>query len=102
MKNILITGAKSYIGDSVRDYLMQYPDDYTVDVIDALGFEPEPEFFKSYDVVFNVAGIAHIKETKENRHLYYDVNRDLVIKILRRNCTVCTCPICRKIRLPSI
>lgn len=83
MKNILITGAKSYVGDSVRNYLMQYPNDYTVDVIDTLGLEPEPKFFESYDVVFNVAGIAHIKETKENRHLYYDINRDLVIRIAK-------------------
>ena len=41
------------------------------------------EVFAEYDVVFNVAGIAHIKETPENRHLYYDVNRDLCIKIAK-------------------
>ena len=83
MKNVLITGANSYIGESVKDYLIQYPNDYSVDVIDTFGFEPIPEFFTKYDVVFNVAGIAHIKETKDNRHLYYDVNRDLAVKIAK-------------------
>ena len=83
MKKILITGANSYIGNSVRDYLSLEPDRYTVDVIDTLGFEPVPESFSPYDVVFNVAGIAHIKETDDNRHLYFEVNRDLVIRIAK-------------------
>lgn len=83
MKRILITGANSYIGDSVRDYLMEYPDEYSVDVLDTMGFEPVPSAFEGYDVLFNVAGIAHIKETKENRSLYYKVNRDLSEKIAK-------------------
>ena len=31
MKNILITGASSYVGTNVRQYLEQYPDRYIVD-----------------------------------------------------------------------
>lgn len=83
MKNILITGAKSYIGESVRDYLLQWPDGYIVTVKDTIGWNPEPNDFMGVDVVFNVAGIAHVKETAKNRHLYYDVNRDLVVKIAK-------------------
>lgn len=81
MKKVLITGANSYIGDSVKEYLLQYPDQYDVTIRDTIGWEPKKEDFAGVDVVFNVAGIAHIKETDENRHLYYDVNRDLVVKI---------------------
>ncbi len=83
MKKILITGANSFIGDSVKEYLLQEPDKYSVDIIDTMGFEPKPEVFIGYDVVFNVAGIAHIKETPENRDLYFKVNRDLVVKIAK-------------------
>ena len=83
MKKVLITGANSYIGESVRDYLMEYPEKYEVQIIDTIGLNPEEYDFTNYDVVFNVAGIAHIKETAENRHLYYDVNRDLVVKIAK-------------------
>ena len=83
MKKVLITGANSYIGDSVKEYLLQYPDQYDVAIRDTIGWEPKKEDFFGVDVVFNVAGIAHIKETDENRHLYYDVNRDLVIKIAK-------------------
>ena len=81
MKRVLITGANSYIGDSVCDYLQQYPDQYSVDIKDTIGWTPAADDFYGYDIVFNVAGIAHIKETDENRHLYFDINRDLVIRI---------------------
>lgn len=83
MKKILITGANSYIGDSVKEYLLQEPYNYSVDIIDTIGFEPKPEDFQGYDVVFNVAGIAHIKETSENRNLYFKVNRDLAVNIAK-------------------
>ena len=83
MKKVLITGAKSYIGDSVKAYLDSCPEDYSVDIKDTMGWNPQESDFASYDTVFNVAGIAHIKETKENRHLYYDVNRDLIVRIAK-------------------
>lgn len=83
MKKILITGANSYIGNSVQTYLLKMPEKYSVDIIDTIGLNPTPNRFESYDVVFNVAGIAHLKETKQNRQLYYDVNRDLVVKIAK-------------------
>ncbi len=81
MKKVLITGANSYIGENVKEYLLKEPDNYDVQIKDTLNWIPKPEDFFGYDVVFNVAGIAHIKETKQNRNLYFDVNRDLVIKI---------------------
>lgn len=81
MKAILITGKNSYIGNAVRDYLLKEPKQYIVDVKDTVGWNPKPDDFSLYDVVFNVAGIAHIKETKGNRQNYYAINRDLVIKI---------------------
>ncbi|MBR2550268.1 MAG: NAD-dependent epimerase/dehydratase family protein [Clostridiales bacterium] len=83
MKRVLITGANSYIGESVKEYLLQSPEKYSVVIKDTIGWEPDSKDFKDFDVVFNVAGIAHIKETKDNRHLYYDINRDLVIKIAK-------------------
>ena len=60
---------------------MREPEKYEVEIKDTMGWNPQVSDFTGYDVVFNVAGIAHIKETAENRHLYYDVNPDLVIKI---------------------
>lgn len=72
---------KSYIGETVKEYLLREPEKYKVDIMEAKGLKPVPDMFKGYDVVFNVAGIAHIKETAENRHLFYEVNRDLATSL---------------------
>ena len=80
MKRILITGEGSYIGSMFTKWLEQWPGDYIVDEISVRGDEWKDADFSSYDTVFHVAGIAHRKETKENRDLYYEVNRDLAIE----------------------
>ncbi len=77
MKKILITGKNSYIGTSLENWLMREPDRYKVDTIDMKDGTWKEKDFSQYDVVFHVAGIAHIKETSENQDLYYKVNRDL-------------------------
>lgn len=77
MKRILITGQDSYIGISVENWLMREPDKYSVHTIDMRDGSWKNHDFSQYDVVFHVAGIAHVKETDENRALYYSVNRDL-------------------------
>jgi len=79
MKKILITGAGSYIGVSFENYLKQF-DGYSVNVVDMQSDDWESKSFEGYSAVFHVAGIAHIKETEQNRDLYYKVNRDLAIK----------------------
>lgn len=83
MRHILIAGAHSYIGESFKDFLGQWPDEYEVTTLATKGLEPNPEMFKGIDAIFCVAGIAHIKETSENRHLYFEVNRDLVVGIAK-------------------
>ena len=40
--------------------------------------------FEGYDAVVHVAGIAHIKETAENAHLYDEVNRALAIETAKK------------------
>ena len=40
--------------------------------------------FSEYDIVFHVAGIAHIKETSDNQDLYYKVNRDLAYETAQK------------------
>lgn len=85
MKKILIAGANSYIGTSFEGYIKKnYPNEYTVDTVDTVSGKWREKSFRGYDGVFCVAGIAHIKETKENSRLYYEVNRDLVIELARK------------------
>ena len=81
MKKILITGADSYIGTSFERYIKEnYPMDFSVDTICMIDGSWRNYDFSGYDAVFHVAGIAHQKETKQNAHLYYEVNEKLVIE----------------------
>lgn len=80
-KRILITGKGSYIGECFKKYLEKELQRYQADCINTVGLVPGPDDFRGYDAVFNVAGIAHVKETAENRHLYYEINRDLAVHI---------------------
>ena len=84
MKNILITGKNSYIGTSFENWLMREPDKYKVDTVDMRDGSWKEKDFSQYDVVFHVAGIAHIKETSDNQDLYYKVNRDLAYETAQK------------------
>ena len=79
MKKILITGANSYIGSSFEQWMNQY-EGYEIVTVDMMDGSWRKQDFSKYDIVFHVAGIAHQKETKENAHVYYEVNRDLAIE----------------------
>ena len=84
MKTILITGANSYIGTSFEKYMAQWPDQYQVDTVDMIDGSWREKDFSGYDCVYHVAGIAHIKETEDNAHLYYEVNRDLAVETAQK------------------
>lgn len=85
MKKILITGESSYIGTSFQEWMEQYPEEYQVEAISVRGNKWKEKAFSEYDVVYHVAGIAHIKETKENKELYYQVNRDLAYEVAKKS-----------------
>jgi UDP-glucose 4-epimerase len=83
MKRVLITGANSYVGTSVEHWLNREPEKYHVDTIDMIDGSWREKDFSGYEVVFHVAGIAHVKETRKNRDLFFKVNRDLAIEVAR-------------------
>ncbi len=85
MKRILITGKNSYIGSRFQEWLAKHPDKYKVDAISLRDESWKEKDFSEYDVVYHVAGIAHRKETKENRELYYAVNRDLAYEVAKKS-----------------
>jgi len=84
MKKILITGANSYIGTSLEKWIERYPDKYSIDTVDMRDDSWKKKDFSEYDVVFHVAGVAHIKETKENAVFYFKVNRDLAYETAQK------------------
>lgn len=84
VKQILITGKNSYIGESLEKWLKKSDGKYNIDTVDMRDDLWRKVNFSNYDTVFHVAGIAHIKETKENRDLYYKVNRDLAYETAKK------------------
>jgi len=80
MKKVLITGKNSYIGTYFENWLMREPDKYKVDTVDMKNDAWKEKDFSAYDVVFHVAGIAHVSSNPKMEALYYKVNRDITIE----------------------
>jgi UDP-glucose 4-epimerase len=59
---------------------MREPDMYQVDTLDMIDGSWREKDFSGYDVVFHVAGIAHVNAKKNMEALYYKVNTDLTIE----------------------
>ena len=83
MKRILITGAGSYVGESVRRYILSTSSDFQIDAVDTMNDAWKQADFTLYDVVYHVAGIAHVNADPKMEALYYKVNRDLTIEVAR-------------------
>lgn len=80
MKRILITGANSYIGISFEKWLHQWQEKYLVETVDMIDGTWREKDFSKYDVVFHVAGIAHVSTDPKMEDLYFEINRDLTIE----------------------
>ena len=81
-KKVLITGARSYIGDCFQAYVSEhYSENFSIDVLDMMDSGWKDNDFSKYDSVYHVAGIAHAdigKVSKEEKEKYYKVNQDYV------------------------
>lgn len=84
MKKIFITGVNSYIGTNIEKWLERYPDKYSIDTVDMRDDDWKKRDFSEYDVVFHVAGIAHVSSDPKMEDLYYKVNRDLTIEAAKK------------------
>lgn len=83
MKNVLITGAGSFVGTNIEKWLLKEPGQFKVDTVDTMNYEWTRANFRKYDTVFHVAGIAHVDPKPEMAPLYYKVNRDLAIEVAK-------------------
>ena len=83
MKKILITGAGSYVGESVRKYILSTSSEFQIDAVDTMGDNWKKADYTQYDVVYHVAGIAHVNADPKMEALYYKVNRDLTIEVAK-------------------
>jgi len=82
MKRILITGAGSYIGTSFENWIDQWSDKYYVETINMRGNEWRNKQFSSYDVIYHIAAIVHVRENDTEK--YFSVNRDLAVEVAKK------------------
>ena len=83
MTKVLITGAGSYVGESVRRYILSTSSDFEIDAVDTMNDAWKEADFSKYEVVYHVAGIAHVNADPKMEALYYKVNRDLTVEVAR-------------------
>ncbi|MCL2225676.1 MAG: NAD-dependent epimerase/dehydratase family protein [Defluviitaleaceae bacterium] len=77
---ILIVGSSGYIGKKFAEYAAQH---FAVHAVDSReGWKTHD--FENYSAVIFAAGIAHRRQTKENAHLYFAVNRDLAVAVAQK------------------
>ena len=81
---VLITGAGSYVGESVKKYILATSTDFEIDSVDMMNDSWKQTDFTKYDVVFHVAGIAHVNADPKMEPLYYKVNRDLTVEVAKQ------------------
>lgn len=81
MKNLIIVGANSYIGNSFKEYFKN--NEYNITEIDSLITPVKDMDFSGADCVLHLAGIAHIS-SKIPAEDYFKVNRDLAISVAEK------------------
>lgn len=87
-KRVLITGAGSYIGQSLIAYVKKYySGNFEIDELDMMGDAWRECDFSNYDIVYHVAGIAHAdvgNVSEEIKEKYYAVNTDLTVEVAQK------------------
>jgi UDP-glucose 4-epimerase len=63
---------------------MKEPEKFYVETISVRGNTWKSFDFSKFDVVFHVAGIAHISPKKDMKDHYFSVNRDLTIEVAKK------------------
>ena len=81
MKRVLITGANSYVGTNIENWLKKNPEEFEVETVSTFNDEWKKADFTKYDAVFHVAGIAHVDAKKKMEPLYRKVNTGLTLEV---------------------
>lgn len=82
MYNILIIGKNSYIGNSIENWLLRWPEEYHVTKVSVHDEKWKEKSFRQYDVVINMAAIVHANgSNRESLNEYMKVNCDLAVEI---------------------
>jgi UDP-glucose 4-epimerase len=81
MKKVLVIGDDSYIGQSFETFAK---DKYDIKMVNSRNDAWKSVDFTGYDSVLHCAGIAHVKQTKKIKELYYKINCDLAVDVAKK------------------
>jgi UDP-glucose 4-epimerase len=81
VKTVLIIGQDSYIGTRFASYTA---DRFNTVTVDARENRWLAEDMSAFDTVLHVAGIAHEKQKKDMKALYYQINCDLTVEAVKK------------------
>ncbi len=84
MKRILITGANSYTGNAITQYLSSWPEKYHVSSISLRNDSWKSENFSAFDSVIHTAGLAHDSTKSSDKDSYFRVNSQLAFDTARK------------------
>lgn len=84
MKKVLITGTTGYVALKQKEWLSKYSERYEVTTICLRDNSWRNKDLSQYDVLIHTSGIAHIKEKNQNKHLYFEINRDLAYEVAKK------------------
>ena len=87
MKKILITGVNSYLGKNFKQYIAQFPEDYSTVSISMRDNSWRELDLSGFDTVYHVAGLAHSDSghiSREKAELYYSVNTELTCELAKK------------------
>ena len=79
---VLIIGKYGFIGSSLAEWLRRNA--YAVTSVSARNEEWRTLDLSEYKTIINASGIAHRKEERKNRSIYYQVNRDQVLESAKK------------------
>lgn len=82
MKEVLITGENSFIGMNVSESLKRQG--FSADTISVRSIDWKTMDFSSYDVVFHVAGIAHVSYQTKDKEIYDEINHKLTKEVAEK------------------
>lgn len=85
MKNVLVIGAHSYIGQKFKEYILVCKiETISVDMVSASDGSWRYIDFSGYDAILHLSGIVHKKEKKKMESLYYEINHKLTVEIAKK------------------
>lgn len=87
MKRVLITGAHSYLGQSLRDYLSQWPEEFQVEMLSVRNDSWRQADFHGFDAIYHTAALVHMEQNKHDpgqAALYDNVNARLPVLLAQK------------------